>query len=391
MKHIILNKDADRRIKAGHNWIFSNDINTQITPLKNFSAGEYVLVKTAAQSPLAIGHINPHCLLCIRVLSRDAAEKIDVSFFEKKLLAAKAKRDFIFHTPFYRLVFGDADDLSGLVIDRFSDVFVIQLNSAGMENAKAEIIAALKNTMHPAVIVLKCDSSERQLEGLENDCETVLGNAPDFLSVTENNIDFETPLISAQKTGWFYDHRMNRTRIKTYCNQKNVLDVFSYCGGFSIPCKKAGALSVTAIDRSEIALDYLKRNAEKNHCHINTICDDAVHAMGKLIADKKQFDVVILDPPALIKRKKDQEAGEKMYQRLNTLAMQLVKKPGILLSASCSMHLSRDALLNTIRKSALQTNNTVSVLEQLHQDADHPVHPAMHETNYLKGFILSVF
>ncbi len=391
IKSIKLKKDAERRIKAGHLWIFSNDIDTGINSLKNYSAGEWVRVETAFGKAIAIGYINPHCLLCIRILTLNIHEKIDAAFFIKKIENAKSKREAIFSEKFYRVVFGESDRLPGVVIDQFNEIIVVQINTAGMEALKLFLIEAVQTVFNPKTLLLKCDSTERHNEGL-NAYTEVLGDAlPDFIEIKENDCLFRASLLTGQKTGWFFDHRFNRARIASYCRDKRVLDVFSYCGAFSIPCAKKGAREVIAIDRSQPALDLLKQNAELNSLNnIKTHCGDALELMQNLIAQKEKFDVIILDPPALIKRKKDIDAGEKMYQKLNEAALNLLTAHGILFSASCSMHLSSEDLLNAIRKAGINTHREISVLEQCHQGPDHPMHPAIAETNYLKGFVVSV-
>lgn len=389
MKCIRLKKDAERRIKAGHLWIFSNDIDTQHNSLKNYSAGELVRIETAFGKTIAIGYINPQCLLCIRILSHELNKKIDVDFFIQRITQAQKKREHVFSEKYYRVVFGESDRLPGLVIDQYNDIVVIQINTAGMENLKSLLIDAVQTTLHPKTILLKCDSSERKIEGLSDYTEVIGEPLPDFITVKENGCEFQIPSSEGQKTGWFYDHRFNRARIATYCKNKRVLDVFSYCGAFTIPCGK-NAAEITAIDRSSFALDALTQNAKQNALNnVQTICGDALTVLQNLIAQNKQFDVIILDPPALIKKKKDIPAGEKMYQKLNEAALQLLSNNGILLSASCSMHLSAADLLNCVRKAGIQTHTELSVLEHCHQGLDHPVHPAISETNYLKGFIFS--
>lgn len=391
MKSLRLKKDADRRIKAGHLWIFSNDIDTSQSALKNYSAGELIHIETARGTPLAIGYINPHCLLCIRILSQNLQDKVDTGFFIRKIQTAKTKREKLFSDNYYRVVFGEADRLPGVVIDQFNDVIVVQINTAGIENLKSYLIDAIKKVFQPNVIFLKCDSTERRNEGLDHYTETLLGEPPSSISVKENNCVYEINLLNAQKTGWFFDHRFNRARIATYCNDKKVLDVFSYCGAFSIPCAKNGATEVVAIDRSAQALEQLQKNAALNSLsNIKTICGDALECMQILHQSNEKFDVIILDPPALIKRKKDIPAGEKMYQKLNETALNLLNDGGILLSASCSMHLSAEYLLNLIRRAGIYTKKDLSVIEHCHQGPDHPVHPAIAETNYLKGFIISL-
>lgn len=391
MKTLRLKKDAERRIKAGHLWIFSNDIDANHNPLKNYTSGEIIRIETAFGKSIAIGYINPQCLLCIRVLTQDIHEKIDTEFFIRHIQAAKEKRASLFSENFCRVVFGESDRLPGVVIDQYNDIIVVQINTAGMEALKTHLIEAVQAVFNPKTLLLKCDSTERQNEGLGAYTE-VLGEAlPDCIEVKENNCIYHASLLTGQKTGWFFDHRFNRQRIAAYCRDKKVLDVFSYCGAFSIPCAKAGATEVIAIDRSQPALDLLTQNATLNSVdNIKTLCGDALEIMQSLALKPEKFDVIILDPPALIKRKKDSGAGEKMYQKLNEAALNLLNPNGILFSASCSMHLSNTDLLNCIRKAGINTKKEISVLEQCHQGPDHPIHPAIVETNYLKGFIVCV-
>jgi len=388
MKNLRLKKDADRRIKAGHLWIFSNDIDTQHTPLKHYTPGELVKIETAFGMPLAIGYINPHCLLCVRLLTLNTHETIDTAFFSKRITTSLEKRTTVFdNDPYYRAVFGEADRLPGLVIDRFNTTVVAQLNTAGMECLKSLVIEAIKLVFEPTTLILKCDSTERLNEGLPHYTEAVIGELSNPIVVKENNCVYEIDLLHAQKTGWFYDHRLNRALISNYCKNKTVLDVFSYCGAFSLPAATV-AKSVTAIDRSETAITQLIKNTALNNLtNVQTICDDAVTALEKLIATGQKFEVIILDPPALIKRKKDLPAGEKHYQKLNALALQLLMPGGVLFSASCSMHLSQENLLNCVRRAALQAKKEISVIAQCSQGPDHPIHPAIPETHYLKGFI----
>lgn len=389
MKTARLKKDAERRVFAGHLWIFSNDINTLHSPLKEYAAGDLVLIETNFGKAIGIGYINPHCLLCIRVLTLNPSATINTDFFIEKIKQAQSKRATLFQDHYARMVFGESDRLPGIVIDQFHDIIVMQINTAGMEALKSLLIDAVQSVFSPKTIVLKCDSTERQNEGLQAYTEVFGEPAPDYLTVVENNCTFRAPLLTGQKTGWFYDHRFNRARIAAYCRDKKVLDVFSYCGAFSIPAAKNGAKSVTAIDRSPLAIEALTQNAALNEVSsITALCGDALDILQSLSQSSERFDVIILDPPALIKRKKDVPAGEKMYQKLNEAALKLLSPAGILFSASCSMHLSQVDLLNCIRKAGLTAKKEISVLEQSHQGADHPIHPAMPETNYLKGYIV---
>lgn len=389
MQILYLHKNQERRLLAGHLWVYSNEVNQQHSLLKTFQLGELVLVKAHNGRELGIGYVNPHCLLVARILVRDSNTKIDKKFFIQRFEVALKKRQWLFQQPYYRLVFGESDGLPGLVVDRFEEIFIIQINTAGMEALKPFIIAAITELFQPTLVVLHCESAERKLEGLECYCEVVVGTQKQSCLVKENDCDFHFPLLTGQKTGWFYDHRASRAQIARYCQGKKVLDMFSYLGAFGIPCAKSQAQSVICVDSSSSAIAQLNENASLNKLdNVTAYCADGFDFLHEQLSQREKFDVIILDPPAFIKRKKDFDAGFSAYLRLNQLALQLLNPNGILLSASCSMHLSSAQLLDIIRRAALKTKREVSVLEQCHQAADHPVHPAILETNYLKGFIL---
>ncbi|HLB57985.1 MAG TPA: hypothetical protein VJL60_04140 [Gammaproteobacteria bacterium] len=228
MKHLRLKKDAERRIKAGHLWIFSNDIDADHNPLKNYASGEIIRIEAAFGKSIATGYINPQCLLCIRILSHDIHENIDTDFFIRRIQTAKEKRATLFPENFCRIVFGESDRLPGVVIDQYNDIIVVQINTAGMETLKTPLIEAVQAVFNPKTILLSCDSTERQNEGLSAYTEVLGEELPELITVQENNCSFQTSLLTGQKTGWFFDQRFNRQRIAAYCRDKKVLDVFSY-------------------------------------------------------------------------------------------------------------------------------------------------------------------
>lgn len=383
-----LKKGEDRRIRNGHPWIFSNEINTTASPLKSFTPGQQVLVQAADSLILGVAYINPHSLICARLFSTDRNARLDREFFEQAISRALASRSRLYSQPYYRLIFSEADRLPGVVIDRYNDVIVAQINTAGMEQHKTSLVEALL-AMLPNIktIVLRNDSSIRTQEGLESYVEVAYGDAPDSILLEENGVRFNAPLLKGQKTAWFYDHRMNRLRLKDYVKNADVLDVFSYLGAFSIQAAAFGAKHVDCIETSASACDYIKQNASENNLQdkISVINDDAFDALKALVAAKKQYDVIVLDPPAFIKRLKDKKEGTTAYLRLNELAMKLLTPNGILVSCSCSMHLSMDDLLNVIQRAAIRTQLTVQVLERGHQGPDHPLHPCIPESDYLKA------
>lgn len=392
LPNLILKSQADRRLKMGHLWIYSNEVDTDQSPLKNFTMGQQVLVCSQSGKPLAIALVNPNGLICARVINRDVEHPLNKSLLVHRIKQALALREMVFTQAYYRLIFGDSDLLPGLVVDRFGDYLVVQIASAGMELVKGEIIEALVQVIKPKGILLSNDHSARALENLPEYTEVVYGDVPEYVELIENDTKFLAPVHGGQKTGWFYDHRVNRAQMQQYIKGKRVLDVFSYIGGWGIQAAKAGAAEVICVDASESALEGVARNAELNDLdNVSGIHGKAIDVLKHLIAENEQFDVVVLDPPAFIKRKKDQKSGEAAYRHINELAMRLLGRDGILVSASCSMHLAKDTLLEIVRASGRHLDRHVQILGQGGQGPDHPVHPAIPETDYLKAVFARVY
>lgn len=387
-----LKKQEDRRLRAGHRWIYSNEVDVKATPLTGFEPGQVVQIEDARGKPLAMASVNPATLICARIYSRRVPQPLDQPFLEKRLRHALALREMAFDTPYYRLVFGESDGLPGLVVDRFDHVLVIQITTAGMERVREMIVDALERVLQPAVILLRNDSPAREQEGLQRYVETVLGHLPERVQVVENGTRFEAPLAGGQKTGWYYDHRLNRLRLQNYVAGRNVLDVFSYIGAWGVQALTAGARMVTCVDGSATSLEFAQENARLNGHAQNFAVrhGDAFEVLKALRSQNERFEVIVLDPPAFIKRRKDIKEGTLAYQRLNRLAMQVLEPGGLLVSASCSWHLRRSQLLEAMRKAAATNGQSMQILEQGHQGPDHPVHPAMVETDYLKAFFARI-
>lgn len=388
---LYLKKRADRRVLNGHPWIFSNEVDTLASPLKAFSPGDEVLVQTHNQNIIGTAYVNPHSLITARLFSHDKATRLNRTFFESRLQNALELRERLFSQPYYRLVFSEADQLPGLIIDRFDKHIVCQINTAGLENKKGiiaeSICAVLPETES---ILFRNDSPIRELESLSCYVEAGIGSPPKEVIVQENNTVFAAPLWQGQKTGWFYDHRQNRARLKDYVSQKTVLDVFSYLGGFGLQAAKFGAKRVDCIDASSFAVEYIKKNAQLNQVDdkVNVSCADAFDELKKLRSDKQQYDVIILDPPAFVKKSKDRQAGIQAYLRLNALALALLAPRGILMSCSCSMHVTMEDFMQIIQRASVRAHIPLQILERGHQGPDHPVHPAVPETDYLKAIIV---
>lgn len=392
IKTLRLRKNEEHRLRAGHLWVYSNEVEVASTPLTAFEPGELAVVVDYRERPLGTAYVNPHSLICARLLGRETGLQADAAWFSRRIGTAAALRNRLFDRPFYRLVHGEGDALPGLVIDRFDTVVTVQLTTAGMELRKGEITTALREVIRPETIVFRNDSPIRALEGLECYVETVPA-PPGHVMAEENGLRFEFEPLTGQKTGWYYDHRMNRARLPAYVRGRRVLDVFSYSGAWGVQAAAGGASRVVCVDESRAALDLLARNAR-----LNGVADRVVARQGEAFATLKSlrdagetFDIVVLDPPAFIKRRKDKAAGLRAYQRLNQLAMQLLDADGILISASCSFHLAADELRTVLLQAARHLGRELQILEQGHQGPDHPVHAAIPETAYLKSFIARVY
>lgn len=393
LQSLRLKKHADRRLKAGHLWLYSNEVDTAATPLKGMAPGEQVVVEAANGKAMGVAYVNPNSLICARMVSRDSAQGLDRSLLVHRLNQALALRQRLFDKPFYRLVHGEGDLLPGLVIDRFGDVLVVQLNTAGMQAVVAELLDALDKVLSPRAVVLRNDTSGRRQEGLELSIEVVKGELPDPVLIEENGVRFSVPVLDGQKTGWFYDHRVNRAWLNGLVAGKRVLDLFSYVGGWGVQAAASGASEVLCVDASASALERVAENAALNGLHEQVAVGegDAFEALAALRADGEQFDVVILDPPAFIKKRKDIPNGERAYGKLNREAMRLLGRDGLLLSASCSMHLAPERLVDVVRGAVRHQDRQGQILFQGHQGPDHPVHPAIPETSYLKALGVRVF
>lgn len=376
----------DRRLRRGHLWVFSNEIDVEATPLTALEPGELVEVRDAADRTLGYGYAHPHALLSVRLLSRGRRRPDIPQLLRRRLTQALALRERLYGTPFYRLVHGEGDLLPGLIVDRYGDVLVAQLTTAGMERLRDEVLAALVEVMRPQGILLRHDTPMRALEGLPTLVDVGYGHVPDEVELEEEGVRFRVPLRTGQKTGWFFDQRPNRLRARAYAEGARVLDVFAYLGGWSLGMLQAGAREAVAVDSSGPALATLRANAEFNGMadRVRTVEADAFDALTRWRAAGERFDVVVLDPPAFVKRKKDLAAGLRAYERLVALGLGLLGPGGVLVASSCSGHVDRAMWDTVIRRAARRAHRTVQLLDEGSQGPDHPVHPLIPETRYLK-------
>jgi len=389
---LFLRKNEDKRLRQGHLWVFSNEVDTKRSPLTQFTAGDLVSVTASDGKILGSAYLNPSTLICARMLSRKPSAKLGEKIFTARIAKALSLRELFYDKPFYRLVFSESDGLPGLVIDRFGDVLSVQITTAGMERQKEPLIEVFVELLQPRAILLKNDNPQRELEGLSMETELAYGELPEQLIIEENNAQFKIDIVNGQKTGWFYDHRSSRADLAKIASGKTVLDLFSYAGGWGIPAAMNDAEQVTCVDASAGAIALAEQNAQLNQVSdkMQFVQSDVFEYLKQARLDNLRFDIIVLDPPALVKRKKDFKAGYEAYRRLNHLALQVLAKDGILVSASCSYHLSKANLHEILRSSARHIDRNITVLATGGQAPDHPIHLSIPETEYLKTFVCAV-
>lgn len=388
---LVLKRNEERRLAAGHMWVYSNEVDTRKTPLSAFEPGTLAVIQSSVGKTLGSGYVNPHSLICARLLTRRPRTVIDAGFLERRIRSALRLRDDLFERPNYRLVYAESDGLPGLVIDRYDTVLVVQITTAGMEAVRELLLEVLHRVLAPGGILLRNDTPVRALEGLSLQTE-VIGEVPETVTLEEGGVRFEVPLSAGQKTGWFYDQRSNRTAMHKYVPHKRVLDVFSYIGAWGLQAAAAGADEVCCVDASPLAQSFLEKNVAANGLQdrVRYRSGDAFDVLKAMQASEQRFDVVIVDPPAFIRRRKEIKTGEQGYARLNRLALQVLAADGILISCSCSMHLAPERLQNILHQAARKQGRQLQILERGFQTMDHPVHPAIAETAYLKAFFCRV-
>jgi 23S rRNA (cytosine1962-C5)-methyltransferase len=384
-----LKRNEDRRIHAGHLWVFSNEVETSQTALTKFQPGALVRVLSHNDKALGLAYVNPKSLIAARML--ETWRLPDTAWFAARIRIALSLRERLYPEPYYRVVYGESDGLPGLVIDRYGSQCVVQIGTAGMEALKAGIQEAVLQVLKCDGLLFKNDSGARELEGLPAYVEVAKGKFDGMGLAIEDGLKFSVPLSEGQKTGWFFDQAANRRALTRYVRKgARVLDVFSYVGAWGIRAAKAGAAEVLCVDSSAPALELAVKNADNNRAKVTVRKGDAFDLLEALAREKARFDVVIVDPPAFAKRRKDLSKALAAYKRLNQLAMALLEDDGILVSCSCSYHVTAEELQDAIAKAARATGKHVQILELGGQAPDHPVHPAIPETRYLKAYFCRV-
>jgi 23S rRNA (cytosine1962-C5)-methyltransferase len=377
-----------KRALHGHPWIFSNEIQMD-ADAKALPPGSMVALKTADGRSLGVASFNPHTLVAARLFDRDPQRVVNAEFLAKRLRRALAIRTRLFAAPYYRLIHAEADGIPGLVVDRYGEVAVAQLNTAGMARLEAELIEALGAVLAPKAIVLRNDSPARAQEGLASEVRVAAGTLQDPLEIEENGVRFAVDLVAGQKTGWFYDQRDNRAFMARLAKDTRVLDVYCFGGGFAVQAAAAGARGVIGIDRSEPALALAARSAELNgvaeRCHFRR--GEAFAELETLAGAGERFDVVIADPPAFVKSKKDLGPGLRGYRKLARLASAAVAPQGYLFLASCSHNVTPEEFWEAARRGLEDAGRSGRLLRSAGAAPDHPVHPHLPESAYLTALV----
>ncbi|MBS0431368.1 MAG: class I SAM-dependent rRNA methyltransferase [Proteobacteria bacterium] len=389
---LYLKRGEDARLRAGHLWVFANEVDVARSPLASFEAGEPCAILDSRDKPLGVGYVNPHSLISARLVSRGLEHALDAPLLTHRLNVALALRERLHAEPYYRWLYGESDFVPGLVLDRFDDVVVAQAATAGIERLKPAVEAAVREVLNPRAMIWKNDAGIRALEQLPAYADIAFGDVPAPLVVREGGLEFALDPIGGQKTGWFFDQRANRDALAPFVQGARVLDLFSYLGAWGLRAAAMGAKGVACVDASAPAVAMIEDNARRNGLadRVHAERADAFEYLKAARERRGHFDVVILDPPAFVKRKKDFREGALAYRRLNELAMQVLARDGILITCSCSYHMPREALLQGIQQGARHLDRGAQVLASLQQAPDHPVHPAIPETAYLKGFACRV-
>jgi 23S rRNA (cytosine1962-C5)-methyltransferase len=377
-----LAKNQDRRIRSGHPWVFSNEI---AEAEGNPEAGAEVVVEDHRGVPVGVGLYNPHSLIAVRLYSR-RVRPVDEALVRDRIRRALALRTRILPVETtYRLVHGEGDFLPGLVVDRYGDYLGVQSLTAGIEARLETILRVLEELLRPKGIVCRRDSSSRTLEGLARLDPMVVGDVPERVEAPYEGLMLTVDLRMGQKTGEFLDQRENRKRVAQEAHGKRVLDLYCHTGLFALSCGMAGARSVLAVDSSGPALERARENHRRNALTRDITFREAPveEAMRVLGREGERFDLIVLDPPALVKSRKALAEGVRKYVSVNASAMRLLAPGGTLASATCSHHVDAPAFLDILREAAKVAGARFRLVEVRGQSRDHPVLLAARETSYL--------
>lgn len=384
-----LHKGKNKRAENGRPWIYTDEINEYEGEYTN---GDIVEVYNHKKYFIGKGYINDQSKIAIRILTRDINEEINKEFFQKRFKAAYEYRKTVIDTSSCRFIFGEADLLPGLTIDKYEDYYVIQISTLGMDQFRDLIVDILVNDYNAKGVFERSDIKTREIEGLEQTKGFLTEPFDTNIQIVENGVKYLVDLENGQKTGFFLDQKENRAAIHRLCKGKDVLDCFTHTGSFALNAGIAGAKSVLGIDVSEHAINCARKNAELNNLQdtVKFECHNAFDLLPEWSREGKEFDIVILDPPAFTKSRDTINAAKRGYREINLRGMKMVKKGGYFITCSCSHYMSEELLKTTIREAAQDAHKTLRQVEFRTQSADHPILWNSDESYYLKFFVFQV-
>jgi 23S rRNA (cytosine1962-C5)-methyltransferase len=380
-----------RRALAGAPWIFSNEI-VMDAAAKLLAPGSLVNVQTADRRGLGTGYFNPKSLIAVRLLDSVPDAEIGDAFFASHFARALGRRSTLFGEHYYRLVHAEGDGLPGLAIDRFGDTCVVQVNTAGMDSLTEAMLGALDEVIAPKHVVLRNDTPSRAQEGLEQNVRTARGEPLSRIAVMENGVRYFADPASGQKTGWYFDQRDNRAFMAKLAAGRTVLDCYCHTGGFAIQVAKSGAADIVGIDSSAPALALADEAANTNgltgKCRF--VKADVFEELERLVRANQSCDIVIADPPPFVKARKDLEAGARAYRKVARLAASATSANGYLLLASCSHNMPRDRFEMECAIGIARAGRRAALIRDAGAGPDHPIHPMLPETAYLKTLVYAL-
>lgn len=381
----------DKRAARGHPWVYANEVRMDAAA-KALPPGTVVFLLRTDGKPLGVGTFNPHALIAFRFLSRDPSARVDEAFFAGRLARALTLRERLFDEPFYRLAHAEADGLPGLVVDRFGDMLSVQAGTAGMDGCLPLVLAALDDLLAPTTVVVRNDGRGRALEGLDSEVRVAKGRLDGPVEVREGGLTFLADLGQGQKTGWFFDQRDNRARMARLARGGRMLDVYCYAGGFAVSAVAGGGAEAIGVDGSEGALELAALAARLNgvaeRCAWRRA--DAFDELARLDTAGERFEAVAVDPPAFVKSRRELGSGLKGYAKLARLAARLVAPGGFLFMASCSHNVESPQFAGAVADGLQRAGREGRILMASGAAADHPVHPQLPESAYLKALILQL-
>jgi len=393
VKHPVLRLKSreGRRARSGAPWIFANEIVLDAAT-KALAAGSLVEVRGDEGRSFGLGYFNAGSLIAVRLFETPAEREIDQRFFGERIANALALRNALFDKPYYRLVHAEGDRLPGLVVDRFGDTCTVQITTSGMEALAEAILQGLEDVFSPATVVLRADAPVRAQEGLSFYVRTAKGETPHQVAVEENSARYFADPTGGQKTGWYFDQRANRAFMAALARGRSVLDLYCHSGGFAVLAAHAGARHVYGIDSSATALALAGDSAAANGA--GSVCRfikaDVFEELERLATAQERFDIIICDPPPFVKSRKDLEAGARAYRKLARLAARVISSDGFLLLASCSHNMPADRFQLECAAGIARAGRSARLIHASGAGPDHPVHPMLPETAYLKALVYAL-